>query len=78
MARSLHVSEFLALPLSSVTETFAVLGQRGTGKTTAATVMVEEMASAGARSVVIDPTGAWWGLAHPGAGDGVEAIVLGG
>lgn len=50
------------LPLDAVTQTFAILAKRGTGKTYTASVMAEEMLRAGQQVVAIDPTGAWWGL----------------
>lgn len=67
-----------ALPLDAVTRTFGVLGQRGTGKTNAAVVMVEEMARAGGHVVVPDPVGAWYGLTRAGTGSGLPGIVIGG
>ena len=80
MSSPLRLSPGLALPLDAVTRTFGIVGQRGTGKSTAAAVLVEEIAAAGARAVIVDPTGVWWGLASSadGKGPGVEAIVLGG
>lgn len=66
------------LPLDAVTQTFAILGQRGTGKTNAGVVLAEEMMAAGGRVLVIDIVGAWWGLAHAGEGPGLPVIILGG
>lgn len=66
------------LPLDAVTRTFAVLGQRGTGKTNTAVVMAEEMARKGGHVVVFDPVGAWWGITRRGEKKGVEGIVIGG
>lgn len=67
-------------PLDAVTRTFAIVGQRGTGKSTAAADVVEAGVAAGGRFVVIDPTGVWWGLrsSADGAGPGLAAVVLGG
>lgn len=50
------------LPLELVTQTAAVVGIRGSGKTVTATVEVEEALKAGVPVVVIDPTDVWWGL----------------
>jgi DNA helicase HerA-like ATPase len=58
----LNISDDLKLPLEAVTETFAVMGIRGSGKTHTASVMAEEMLKAGQPIVVYDPTGAWFGL----------------
>lgn len=77
---SLNLAPDLQAPLDAVTRTFGVVGQRGTGKSTAACVLVEEIVGAGARAVIADPTGVWWGLGSSadGKGPGVPAIVLGG
>jgi hypothetical protein len=66
------------LPLDAVTRTFGIYGQRGTGKTNTATVMVEQMVRAKAHVVVIDPKGDWWGITRRGEGPGLSGIVLGG
>lgn len=66
------------LPLDAVTQTFAILGQRGTGKTNAGVVLAEEMIAAGGRVLVIDIVGAWWGLGHAGEGPGLPVVILGG
>jgi hypothetical protein len=68
----------VSLPLDAVTRTFAILGQRGTGKTTGAVVLVEEMAAAGGHVAILDPVGAWWGIMHAGERPGLEGIVIGG
>lgn len=68
----------LALPIDAVTRTFGIFGQRGTGKTSTAVVLAEEMARKGAHVVVLDPVGAWWGITHDGEGKGLPGIVLGG
>lgn len=75
-----EISDSLRLPLNAVTEAFGVIGVRGSGKTTTARVLVEEMLSFGCRSVVIDPLGAWWGLRSSASGTdfGFDVLVLGG
>lgn len=83
MAQRLYIAKSGAkqaptLPLDAVTRTFAVLGQRGTGKTNTAVVMVEEMARKGGHVVILDPVGAWWGITRRGEKKGVEGIVIGG
>lgn len=76
---TLNLATGLELPVDSVTRTFGVVGQRGTGKTSTAVALVEELAPH-APFVVIDPTGAWYGLASSksGKGPGVDCVVLGG
>lgn len=70
----------LALPLTAVTETFAILAKRGAGKTNTAVVLTEEMVGAGQQVVVLDPTGVWWGLrsAASGRGGGLPVVIVGG
>ena len=70
----------LTLPLEAVTETFAILAKRGSGKTYTAAVLVEELHAAGQPVVVIDPIGVWWGLrsSADGQGDGLPFVVFGG
>lgn len=55
------------LPEDAITQAFAFLGRRGSGKTYAATVMAEAFIDGGHQVVVIDPLGVWWGLrgGHP-------------
>jgi len=79
-AAKLKLGDDLSLPLDVVSRRTTILGQTDTGKTSTAVVMVEEAAGAGAQFVVIDPTGAWWGLASNAAGDGpgVDCVVMGG
>jgi uncharacterized protein len=43
----LRIADNLKLPLNAITETFAVMGIRGSGKTHTATVLAEEMLTAG-------------------------------
>jgi len=76
----LRLSDDLTLPIESVTETFAILGRRGSGKTSTAVVLAEEAIGAGIPVVVIDPTGAWWGLrsSADGKGDGLPVVIFGG
>jgi len=78
--RKLHIAPGLSLPLSAVTETFAVLAKRGMGKTYTAAVMAEEMLKVGAQIVVCDPVGVWWGLrsGSDGKSPGLPIIVMGG
>jgi hypothetical protein len=77
---SLHLAPNLPIPLEAVTQTFAILAKRGSGKTYTALVMVEEMLKAGLQTVVVDPVGVCWGLraAANEKDTGLPIIVLGG
>ena len=76
----LRLAPGLQLPLEAVTETFAILGRRGKGKTNTAVVLVEELIGAGQPTVVIDPTGVWWGLrsSPDGKRAGLPVVIFGG
>jgi hypothetical protein len=80
MTMKLNISDDLKLPLEAVTETFAVMGIRGSGKTHTASVMAEEMLKAGQPIVVYDPTGAWFGLktSADGKRPGFPVVIFGG
>lgn len=76
----LRMSADLVLPVEAVTETFAILGKRGSGKTTTARVLTEELLDVGLPVVVIDPTGVWWGLRSSADGRraGHHVVIFGG
>ncbi len=80
MPRNLRLGPDLAVPDDAVTQTFLILGKRGSGKTNTAVVLAEEMHRVGAPFVVLDPIGAWWGLksSFDGAGVGLPVYVFGG
>lgn len=59
---TLKISRTLTLPLTTVTDPLAILGVRGSGKTTTARRLVEQLTEASQQCVILDPTGAWWGL----------------
>lgn len=77
---ALKMGDDLRLPLDVVTRRTTILGQTDTGKTSTAVVLVEEVAKRKAQYVVLDPTGAWWGLTSNAAGDGpgLDCVVMGG
>lgn len=76
---SLRLSDDLALPVDAVTEAFAILGRRGSGKTSTAVVLVEEMIQAGLPVIVVDPVGVWWGLrSSADGGEGLPVVIFGG
>lgn len=67
-------------PVELITSTNIALGQRGSGKTHAGSVMAEEMLKAGQPPVIYDPTGAWWGLksSADGKAPGYPVVIFGG
>ena len=77
---NLKISSTLSLPLQAVTETFAILAIKGRGKSNTAAVLAEEMLKAGQQIIVVDPTGAWWGLqsSADGKSEGFPVVVFGG
>ena len=62
MTKQLHISEDLALPIEFVTQTQAILARKRVGKSYTASVQAEEMLRLQQQVLVIDYTGAWWGL----------------
>ena len=76
----LKIAPSLTLPLDAITETFAILARRGSGKTYTAAVLAEEMIGAGHPVVIIDPLGVWWGLRSSADGkkDGLPVVIFGG
>jgi hypothetical protein len=78
--RSLQLAKHLTLPIDAVTQTFAIFGKRGSGKTNGATVLVEELLRANLNVVVLDPVDAWWGLksSFDGKSPGLPIYVFGG
>jgi hypothetical protein len=76
---TLKLAHKLELPNDAVTQTFLILGKRGSGKTNTAVVLAEEMIKL-APIVVLDPIDAWWGLKSSFEGDrpGLNIYVFGG
>lgn len=79
-SQALHLGPGLDLPFDAVTETFAILAKRGSGKTYTAKVIVEEMLAAGLPVCVLDPLGVWWGLrsSEDGTAAGEPVVIFGG
>ena len=78
MANKLNLSADLSLPPEVGTETIAVLGRRGSGKSNTATVLAEELIRVGQQVVLIDPKGEAWGLKAQGdGGPGLDVVVFG-
>jgi hypothetical protein len=78
---NLHLADKFNLPPEAVTQTFAILARRGAGKSYTASVMAEEMQAAHLHFVILDPTGAWWGLRATADGKPLKdsaLIIIGG
>lgn len=80
MTKLLRISNELSLPIEAVTQIFAFLGRRGSGKSYAATKLAEEMLGERAQIVALDPVGCWYGLriAADGKSKGFSIPVFGG
>lgn len=76
----LRVADGLAFSSDASTQTIAVLGNRGSGKTYGAAVLAEEMLATKQQLVVIDPLGVWWGLRSSADGKepGYPIVIVGG
>lgn len=76
----LHIADDVALPLEAATDTMAILAKKGAGKTYTAAVLAEELLAQGVQTVVVDPTGAWWGLraGADGSPNGLPIVIFGG
>ena len=68
------------MPIDVVTQTMAMIGRKGSGKTYLATMIAEQMLDNKAQVVIIDPVGVWWGLRVDADGKhkGKEIFVIGG
>jgi DNA helicase HerA-like ATPase len=55
----LEIAPNFLLPVEVVTETLAIIANRGAGKSSTAVVLVEELHGAGQPVVILDPKGDW-------------------
>jgi uncharacterized protein len=80
MTRALVLADNLELPLDMVTETLALIANRGAGKSTTAVRLTEELHGADQTVVVLDPKGDWHGIRHnaAGTGPGLPFVIFGG
>lgn len=78
--KGLRLGDGLTLPLDFATDTCAIVGMRGAGKSTTGRKMAEEMYANGLPFVVVDPVGKWYGLrsSADGKSPGLPIPILGG
>src|SRR4051812_21009140 len=76
----LKIAKDLELPNDFATQTVAILARKRVGKTYTASVIAEECCEAKIPFVVLDPTGAWYGLrsSADGKSAGYPVIIIGG
>jgi hypothetical protein len=75
----LKLADDLLLPPDAVTQTFLIVGKRGSGKSNTAARLVEQFYRAKLPFVVLDPVDTWWGLKAGRNGEkGLDVYVFGG
>jgi hypothetical protein len=76
----LQIAKDLSLPIGAVTQTIAILGVRGSGKTNTGVVLAEQLLTAKQQVVILDPVDVWWGLksSQDGKRPGFSIPVVGG
>lgn len=76
----LRISQALSLPPDFVTQTGAIIAKKRRGKTYTMNVLAEEMVKAKLPFVILDPTGASWGLraSADGKRPGFPVTIIGG
>lgn len=76
----LRIADGLTLPIDFVTSTQAILARKRVGKSYCAQVEAEELLEARQQIIVIDPTGAWFGLrsSADGSSAGYPITIIGG
>lgn len=78
---NLHLASGLHLPVDAATQTFLVVGKRGSGKSSTGTRLAEQLIQAHVPIAVLDPVDVWWGLKAGQDGKpagGVGIYVFGG
>ena len=76
----IKIAKELGLPLDGITQTYAQIGKRGSGKTYLASMIAEQMLDVQAQVIVVDPIGNWWGLRvdADGKSKGKDIFIIGG
>ena len=77
---NLKISNTLEFPIDSVTQTIAVYGMKGMGKTVFGAVLAEELYRCGQKFSYLDPIGPGYGLRYTedGRSQALKILVLGG
>jgi hypothetical protein len=77
---NLHLGEGLSFPIEAATQTFLIVGKRGSGKTTTCVRLAEQFFKAHVPFVVVDPVDTWYGLksSRDGKSPGLGVYVFGG
>lgn len=81
MSKSLKLAQGLSLPSDeAITQTIAILGRKGGGKSYTGMKLAELMLGAKAQVIVLDMVGRWYGLrlSEDGKSPGFDVVVLGG
>jgi len=81
MKKAMDLSPNISLPIEAITQTFGVIGIKGSGKTYFAGKLYELFYAEGVQCIVLDPVGLWYGLRLNKAGTGasnISAPVFGG
>jgi hypothetical protein len=80
MSKQILLAKNFPLPVAAITESIAVMGRKGGGKTYTGGRLFEQMHSVGCQCVALDPVGNWWGLRLSASGKrrGLDIPVFGG
>lgn len=78
--KQIMLSKSFPLPVRAVTESIAIMGRKGSGKTYTGGRLFEQMHGIGAQCVALDPVGNWYGLRLSASGKsrGLDIPVFGG
>jgi hypothetical protein len=76
----LRLADDLVLPAEAATQTFLVVGKRGSGKSTTCVRLAEQLIKADVPIIALDPVDRWWGLkaSRDGKGPGLSVYIFGG
>lgn len=70
-----HLSKNITLPPEAITQTFGIVGIKGSGKSYMGGKLFELFYAAGVQCIVVDPVGLWYGLRLNAAGTGPSTIT---
>lgn len=76
--KTLKLSKDLSFPIDAITQTFLIVGKRGSGKSNTAARLVEQFHAAKLPFVVLDPVDTWYGIrsSRDGSGPGLENVYV--